>query len=356
MTKAAFLPTPCDPYICLLWIAINKTWFNEVDTLYVLLNGDTEKPVAEYIQSKFEEIPNAKVEYIPSMIQHGTGLAMMTKKAKEKLVMFIEDDAFIFKKGWVSELFGKIERGDCDGLGSPRTSSSMDLQRAASRALNVDLAGFGDVGVGFWPNFFFCKRADLLTTDLDFNAKGWEKGNYIKEIDWTVEPDEGRTHIGADTFVWGSIQLRALGLKFIEIPQYHLHPEWESERNSKVNVFDGKAGWMHAGSLSGSIYGILTDDVGNPLAFRSLPLPPREEGWKLPSYVITEQERQEFEKRVCFYIMALELFDNIPELEDFRKAYIKAVDRVIEQFNLDKGRLYAQKDAYLQLFKENGAL
>lgn len=331
-----------------------NTWIDEVDTLYVLLNGDTERPIAEYIKSQFQELPNASVEYVPGMIQHGTSLAMMTKKCEEELIMFIEDDGYIFKPGVVSEMFSHIESGDYDIVGSPRVSSSMEIQRVVAKKCNIDLSTPGDTGVAFWPNFFFCKREDLLKTDLDFNAKGWDKGQYIKEIDWTVEPDSDM--VRGDTFVWGSIQLRALGLKCLSVPQYHLHPEWKSEKREKVNVWDGKAPWMHAGSLSGSLYGVLTDDVGNALAFRSLPLAPREAGWTLPSYVTTPQERQEFEKRCAFYMLAYERYDNIEELADFRQAYIKAIGRMIDQFGLDGGEILAFKQELENIFKENGAL
>lgn len=334
MTKAAFLPTPLDPYVCLLWLEIAKnTWLDEVDTLYVFLNGDTEKSVADYIKKRFEEVPNAVVEYVPGMIQHGTALALMTKKCKEELIMFIEDDGYIYKKGLVTQMFSFIESGEWDIVGSPRTSSSMDIQKIVAKKCNVDLSGAGDVGCSFWPNFFFAKRADLMRTDLEFNAKGWDKGTYIKEIDWTVEPDGDM--VRGDTFVWGSIQLRALGLKCLSVPQYHLHPEWESEKAGKVNVWDGKAGWLHAGSLSGSLYGILTDSVGNALAFRDLHLAPKEEGWKLPSYAVSKQEKQEFEKRCAFYLLAVDRYAGIPELADFEKVYKEAVKRVIEQFELD---------------------
>lgn len=355
MTKAAILPTPIDPYLCLLWMEISKnTWVSEVDTLYVFLNGDTEKPVADYIKKRFEEIPNAMVEYVPGMIQHGTALALMTKKAKEDLIMFIEDDGYIFKKGLVSQMFSLIESGEYDIVGSPRTSSSMDIQRIVAKKCNVDLSGAGDVGVSFWPNFFFAKRLDLMKTDLEFNAKGWDKGTYIKEIDWTVEPDGDM--VRGDTFVWGSIQLRALGLKCHTVPQYHLHPEWESEKAGNVNLWDGTAGWLHAGSLSGSLYGILTDGVGNPLAFRDLPLPPKEVGWRLPSYAVSKQEKQEFEKRCAFYLLAVNRYKEIPELLNFEGAYKEAVERVIEQFELDRQSIKLFMDELLNIFTENGAL
>lgn len=355
MTTAAFLPTPMDPYICLLWLEIARnTWLEEVDTLYVLLNGDTEKVVAEFLKRKFEEVPNAVVEYIPGMIQHGTSLALMTKKAKEDLVMFVEDDGFIFKKGLVKKYFEIIESGEYDVIGSGRTSSSMEIQRIVAKKCNVDLMVPGDAGVAFWPNFFFAKRVDLLKTDLDFNAKGWSKGDYIKELDWVVEPDSDMAR--GDTFVWGSIQLRALGLKCLNIPQYHLHPEWEAEKANKVNVWDGQAGWLHAGSLSGSLYGILTDSVGNPLAFRDLPLAPREEGWKLPSYATSKQEKQEFEKRCAFYLLAWDRYRGEPGLDGFAEPYRIAVERVIEQFELDRQSIQLFVEELTRIFKENGAL
>lgn len=351
MSRAVFLPSTLEPYIDQLWLKNFEMWQDEIDRLYVYFNGDIEKPVVDFLIRKFEKNPKIKVIYHKGMTQHGSALAELTRLATEEYVMWIEEDGYILQKGTVDGHFKMIESGAVDVIGSPRVSSSMDLQQYVSKKYNVDISGTGDKGVGLWPNFFFAKRSDLMRTDMNFNAIRWVKGQYIKEIDWTVEPENGND-IRTDTFVWGAIQLRALGLKIKEVRQFHAFPYWEGDYRSHTNVFSPDANWIHVGSLSGSLNGILTDDGGNPLSTRELNRTPLPSGWKLPDYCNSEAERKEFQRRCAFYLMAYRMFEvESKEIEEFGKLYLKAVNRVIDQYRLDKQDIEQQIQVYSHLLK-----
>lgn len=346
--RAAFLPTPADPYVCRLWWEMSKNFINEVDRLYVYINSPIEKPVVNYLLNLFDHQPKIVVTYLDHMTQHGSALAELTKMSTEESVMFIEDDAFVLTPGSVDRAFKRIEKGETDLIGSARMSSSLDIQKAISRRFNVDLSLRGDCGGAFWPNFLFAKREDLLKTDLDFNAHGWKKGEYIKELDWIAEPQDGGDIISSDTFVWGSIQLRALGLRVSYTPQYHCNPFWDGDYSGRLNVFESGCPWMHAGSLSGSIYGILKDRNGVSLAYRTLGIPPSPEGWKVEAACSTEGEKKEFQRRIAFYRLALDLFDcEISKAApEFSQLYREAVERVVTDLALDNSDIEAQKRAY----------
>lgn len=351
MSRAAFLPTPCDPFVDILWFKMWRYWRDEVDKLYVYFNGDVDVSIMQYLVDLFSQ--DNKITYlrVPNMLQHGTCLSHMTEVSNEDHIMFIEDDGYILKKGTVDEHFKLIESGQFDIVGSPRTSSSMDLQRVCSKKLNVDISGVGDKGVAFWPNFFFVKRADLLRTDLDFNAHQWQQGEYIRELDWYVEAENGKD-VRGDTFVWGSIQLRALGLRVKEVKQYHCNPFWDGDYQMNANVFSHQCNWMHAGSLSGSLYGILTDSNGIPLAFKSLKRPPLQEGWRLPAYANTKAEKLEFQRRIAFYLLAWDYAEDfISKFPEFSNQYKKAIERVCTQYELDTSDIEHQKEVYRSIMK-----
>lgn len=349
MSRTVILPTPADPYVCMLWMKMYENFKDEIDHLYVSINSSIDHTVARFIQQRFEQDPKTTVIYTDHLTQHGTEMARLTRLTNDDLIMFIEDDGYIIQPKIVDRFFSMIEKDECDVVGSPRTSSSMDIQRVASKKFNVDLSKFGDAGVSLWPNFLFVRRNDLLRTDMDFNARAWMKGDYIEELDWIVDPDNG-VDVRGDTFVWGSLQLRALGLRVLEVPQYHLHPYWKSELREHVNVFDHHCPWVHVGSLSGSIYGILTDDRGVPLAYKESNYSVPGEGWRLPVNANTEAEKLEHQKRCAFQLMAYRLFST-PEIEDFGNQYFTAINRVIDQGGLDRTDIEDQILAYRNLMK-----
>lgn len=218
--RVALLPTIGQPHILGTWLKYYERWQNEVDKLLIHVGA-------------------------PS---HGKGIAKLLSWVKpEDMVMLIEEDAIIFKKGIVDQCFSFIEKGKCHALGSPRMSCHSEIADAAKKKYRLDYSGLGDKGPNYWPNFFFCQAKDLLQTDRHFEAKSWKKGDYIKPLNHLVKEEA----ISGDTFVWTSLQLRAMWLSIKEIPQYHSSPYDLDDYQKKEGLWDGKCSWFHLGSLAG---------------------------------------------------------------------------------------------------------
>lgn len=276
MARIALLPTIGQTHILGEWFKSYENWQHEIDKLYINVAGSS----------------------------HGGSLKeMMSWVKKDDILMFIEEDAIIFKTGIVEECFKEIEEGNYDALGSPRMSCHPEIAIAAKKKWKLDYTGFGDKGPNYWPNFFFCKVSDLLKTDLDFGAKSWKQGDYIKELDHTVKEKA----ISGDTFVWISIQLRAMGLKIKEIPQYHCSPYDLQDHQEKKNIFDGECPWFHLGSLAGNFH-----------------------------HPNSDMERLELERRTMWHQLCG-----------------KDMKEVIDKYGLDKGRIEEWLCIYKNLLNEN---
>ena len=345
MTKSAFLPAIGDPFVLLFWFRFFKNvWQNEVDRLYISINSPVEKKVLDFQAKYVSQHPKVKVTTTNQHKDHGPTLTEMLLQSNEELVMFIEDDGIIFKPNAVVDAFDKIEKGHTDIVVGGRGSAATSLIEAAKTKYNLDYSGYGDKGPHFWPNFFFAKREDLLKTDLNFAGKSWKKGDYIKELDLTIPEDIA----SGDTFVWGSIQLRAMGLRIQYLPQYHASPNDLEQYERKEWLWDGNCPWFHLGSISSGIFGLLTDDNYKALAFRNDPNIPSAS--KLPLELTTEGEKLEIERRVMWWSLCYEETKNeCQEIEDFGKDYAKAIERIINDFGLDRTRIEKRKTIYKEL-------
>jgi len=230
--RVVLLPTMDQPHANGMWLQLYERWQNEVDKLYVHVNDYT----------------------------HGVALKYMLDKwvYRDDIVMLIENDGIVFKPGIVDKYFKIIEDGKADIVGSPRMSCHPEIAEAAKKKWNLDYEGFGDKGPNLWPNMFFIKAKHLFDTDMHFHAKGWKKGDKIKELDHVVEND----NIMGDTLVWTCIQLRAEGLKIHEIPQYHASPYDIENAEKKEGIFDGKCPYFHFGSLTGD-FTVPQDDISS---------------------------------------------------------------------------------------------
>lgn len=328
MRRAAFVPTD-DPFVSLLFFKLFKDiWSDEVDKLYVCYNSDIDKKVADYVEKRFKQNPKVIWIYVDHRIGNGEPINRCLNVCGEDLIVLMENDAYVYKKGVLDECFKKIESGEYDAIGSPRGSCSIELYQVSMARFNYPSYKFypeivwgqspySDVGPHFWPAFFFVKKKDLLRTDRDFGSKNFRAGEYIKELDWTPQnPQSG------DTLVWISIQLRARWLRFGYVPQCKLYPE--QTRLQDIPSF----GWIHVGSLSSGWGGGFL------------------RGW-YPDKLDSIGDIMDRETRVAFWTIAANLED-YREIAEFKKPYLDGIERLIEHYGMDRNRINEK----IKVFKE----
>jgi hypothetical protein len=333
MNRAVLLPTPCDPFLIKYWLESFSKWKNEVGKLYVCLNSPTEREVILYIQDLLDKY-GANYIYIDHQIEHGDAINRLLDMVTEDYVMLIEDDAFVFKTGLVDSMFKLVET-EYDIVGSKRGSCGFEILNRAKDIWGVDCLGVGDHGCNFWPNFFFCKTQTLLDTDRNFSAKQWKAGEIIEALGCSFDVD-----VCGDTFVNTSLQLRAKGLKICHVPQYHGNTSDIEDHRDNKNLFDGKSGWTHIGSLSSGVGGVLVDDQGRSLARRLID-PPKE--FTLPPADINEWARR-LQWWQTFY-------DNSDpdKITEFRDEYKKALDRLYITSGVHRKTVLKRQKIYKEL-------
>jgi len=326
MSRCCFLSSCSDPFLTLLSLKLfQEKYYDEVDKFYININNHASVPqdvIGETLK-RLSQDKKVHIVYHPEGIGNSDTISELAKISKEDLVMFLEEDFYIFQSGIVDSYFKKIESGECDLLGSPRYTHG-EVADVAQKKYNLDYSGVGDRGFAWWPSFFFCKREDLLKTDMDFGSKKYNKGEYFKELDHTFIED---AH--TDTFAWTSIQMRHMGLRSIYIPQHHASPtEAEDKRARTVNWINGNSPpYIHAGSLSSGWGGYLSG--------------------QLPD-VSTDGAKQEIETRVAWWSIAE---NAICGFDSFRTEYEKGLDNLVIGANLDMDRIQAKYDLYRNLLK-----
>lgn len=328
MTRAALLPTPGDPFLLKLWFKYYERWADEVDRLYIYVNSNSEKYIIDYIKKTAEQYPNVFFIHIGKQIEHGEALKQMLQMATEDLIMFVEDDGFIFKAGYIDKCFKLIESGEVDAVGSRRGSCSQWLYEKASEIYAVDNSGLGDNGPNFWPNFFFAKRSDLSKVG-NFAAKHWDEGELVRQVNMKA-PEET---VG-DTFVEGSLDLRAMGLRFAYVPQFHGNTDDMTDYMNQTGIWGPEAGWLHVGSLSSGFHGMLKPDHQLDREHFS-----------------TDNEKLELERRVVFYKLGLadaDLDNGIPKIKE---QYRSGIERLIQVYDLSPARIHKRMAMYREVMK-----
>lgn len=349
--RAVILPYPGDPFLLRYWLDLFfRVWANEVSKLYVVCNTPVETEVVEYIE-KICNHPIINFTYIDHHIQHGDAINIALDKVTEKNIMLVEDDGFIFKPGIVDSCFKDLESGVYDIVGSKRGSCSNEILERAAQLWNLNYSGAGDQGCNFWPCYFYSAKALLLRTDRDFNSRAWAQGDIIAPLhDCKVEVPM----VTSDTFVSASLQLLNLvpQHRIHYLPQYHAHPDdiKHSEQHAEFTPFDGRASWLHVGSLSSGVSGAIMDDQGRSISKRKREEPHGKtilpSGW---CDVNSDMQKQEWERRVQFWLTFWET-RNVSEIKEFAELYKFGLDQLIDQFQLRIKQIKQRQDIYRQFF------
>jgi len=342
-SRAVILPTPVDPFMLNYWLhGFKEYWGDEVDHLYIVANSPIQQDAVDYVH-KICADPKITLTFINHQIEHGDAINRGLEQVKEKYVMLVEDDCYIFKRGVIDQCFRWLESEQYQMVVSKRGSCHPEISERAKQLWGLSYEGFGDQGCNFWPNLFFSSKDLLLKTDRNFGAKAWQKGTVIEQLgNYTVLNDV----IYGDTFVWASLQLRALvSEKYIKyVPQYHGSPEDIRNFEEHTHLFDGSAPWCHIGSLSSGIHGILLDEENRALAYRiNKPEIKRDIDWG--TLAKTEMEKYEFERRLQWFLTFVEFGDQ-SELPEFRQLYKDAITRAIGYMQLSIKRIRRRQDAY----------
>jgi len=356
MSRAAILPYPGDPFLLNFWLHFfDNVWHDEVDKLYIYLNTPAEAGVVDYIRKLCLERPKISFIYENTRTDHGIGIDRTIDLVEQDLVMLIEDDGFIFRKGYVENSFKAIESGDFDVVGSKRGSCHPEISIKAKEIWGLDYEGYGDQGCNFWPNFFFTKKEILLKTDRNFRGKAWYKGEKIEALNnYEVQA----AVINGDTFVNTSLQIRAIipQARIFTQPQYHANTYDLEDASENKNLFDGRAPWVHVGSLSSGVSGVIRDQHNRALDRRLIDPPGAKTS--LPyEWCTTEPERREWERRVTWWEMFVDHFEtqsekalNItPDITNYASLYRLGLFHVKSQFVLSPTRINKSKMIYKRL-------
>jgi hypothetical protein len=312
--RAALLPSRGDPItLRLVFHYFETVWQDEVDKLYINVNSNCEPAVIDYIK-KFTTHPKVVFSYTDHQTDHGLSLTEMFKQGTEDHIMFVEDDSFIYRKGEVNFHFDLIEKGGYDAGGCMRWSCSGELIDRARTIFNLQDFKYGPGGF-FWPCFFFAKRKDLDKTNLNFCGHHWDAGENIEALSW-ITP----VPIDSDTFVWMSMQMRALGLRFFELP-------------TPNDVTNPAFSWVHTTSLS------------SPMEYLDCPVSLRKgkSAYKvIPTY---GADTGELEKKMAWMRICLDKFD-YSDIKEFRDVYEKAINKAISRFGAKEENINGFRDAY----------
>lgn len=320
-SRCVLLPFCSDAILLVTWLRCFKIWEDEVDHLYICNNAIVDQSIRDWCVAQISDSPKITMIQYERQLDHGPAINLLLDKCQENLVMLVEEDAFIFKKGQVDKCFKAIEEGQIDIVASARGSCSVEIQHRAETVWGTPAQT-----PNFWPNFFFISRENLLRTDRHFHAKAWYEGDYIKELGLTITDEVSP----ADTFVWASIQLRGLGLRVSLVDQYHSRMEDIEDRDRIRGVFDRKAPWVHIGSLSGWQNVLFGDKLQSRIG-----------------------EIEEWERRCAAWLFLWEdAYDKVPEsMKEFYKRYKAGIDRLITEYTLSPARVMLRVSLFRDLIK-----
>jgi len=328
MSRAISLATAGDPFTTLMFYKLFKErFYDEVDAIYINYNNHcgVPKEVAAECISILVKDPKVNIIYHPRGKGNGFPVTEIVRCCDQDLIMLCEEDGFIFDPGYVNSCFQKIESDLTDVIWSPRFSCGVEVGEAAQKKYNLSYNGYGDTGPWGWPNFMFVKRSDLLRTDLDFGSHTWQQGEYSKELNHTFkEINHG------DTAVWMCVQLRALGLRVDTVPQHHASPyEIQDKEKGEQNWHKATQPfhWIHAGSLSTSWGGYLSDRTPD---------------------VSAEISKYEIETRCAFWQICAE---ETTGFESFKSEYLQGIDALIERAGLSRERVNQKISLYRKVMR-----
>lgn len=230
-----------EPFIALYFKKIyEKYWKDEIDAIYTLVSGSNYMNSASFTQTLWENEAGF-TGYAQDIDDHGKTLnriyAWLNNKEKRgkipesDIIMIIDSDEYVYRKGFITELANYIWRDGYDIVASWSQSGSQRLGEIVRKKFKVPNHRLD-------PMIALIRKSVLdKVEDINFSAKQFLIGEHIKPLDWTVPEDFPESYgpwklESMDTCGWLGMQLLALKPKL------------------KIIDMNTKGSCMHAGSMS----------------------------------------------------------------------------------------------------------
>ena len=315
MSRAAVLVGGPDPFLDAEWLRNFATWRHTVDALYVIICGQYDSELRDYVAARVEAVGGHLTEFAPAL-DHGVAIGRVMAHVTQDLVMLCEEDAFVREPAAIHEAFGRIERGEVDVVACPRSTGTPGVIAFGNDRFGQLVAVTGEAGPIFWPCFLFAKRADLERTDRNYSVWGVPPGSVVMGQRFDAEQ-------AMDTFGWASLQLRENGARV------HTAANYRADR-AKMDEW-GLSPWFHVGSMSTG-YGMYICGPG---------------AHKLGLWAsLRGSDLNDWAKRVAFWEI---LAERAPDMPERRAEYAESVAELARETAMSRGDIDDWKAKFVRL-------
>lgn len=327
-SRAILLPSIGDPFLLNLWFSRSYPKFkDEVDHVYLCVdmnqNEKWQYEIKQYIVDTYSKLPNVSV-FFSEKAGLTSSFETPFKRCKHTHFAYIQEDAFVYRKGEVARCFEAVESGQVDIVASPMYCYSAILNELMSGATGAKEPYLHNLGFAFWQNFFFSSIDTIRKTNCDFDVKQYRQGEMIPYLN-----REAPETVSLDVMAEISFQLRVMG-KRIKYVSQGLGVNDLCYYPLDVNF------WQHVNSLS-SITMYLVNETSLP------PVGDESTGLKT-----------ELERRVAWWSVAIENHmvpaNHTPMLEYWER-YTGMIHKIVNNYKLDVGIIKNRMEIIERLLK-----
>jgi hypothetical protein len=211
MNKSLIVAFVSDPFQALLYRERFELFKDELDQVVIGIAGKIPK-VNEFIADLYKDCEiRLKVDY---HMNQGQIFNAIYPFVKGDILVTMDADNFVFKKGIINRYTRFIEKDEYDIVGSHGQHAR------GPKFADALIARFKYVRMNPFMSFWRKEQLDKLE-NLNFETRVWSKpGTYDEEIDWKFEEDSIIDHMGVIT-----IRMIRQGARILEIPGEN-PPEW----------------------------------------------------------------------------------------------------------------------------------
>lgn len=328
-TRSVVLGTLYNPFIIRYWLENFKKWQHKVDAVYLCHDRTHVPEIKNFLDSEVSKFP--KIHVLDNLGGWPYNMEQAIKQTKEDLILVIHDDTYFYNPSILDTYFDEAEKGK---VITPLFVSYAPVQavdEAVKRKYPFMPWRVGEyTSCSFLLYLLFCSRENYLKTDIDFSGNLWEKGEYIKELDFT--PEE---RFGGDTGFRFGFQLLHKNVEVKPIKANNLsNIAHEVDPLKTFNeMVEGKLDWLHLQNVSNMI----------PLWFAS-----EEEfyGGKVDGHKIHEmgiyKDNKAVLEGITMKLAWLEEYMNVGDyskIQDFYDYILKETEYIISYMNIDKKKI-----------------